>query len=130
MMRYETTQNGQFNMTEYGSIQDPAQFKVLLAYSPYQHLVDGTKYPAILLTVGENDLRVDPWHSRKFAAALQAATTSGSPVFLISFGNAGHGGIGAGEDLQVAMGAYNWTFAFDQVGATFQSAPLPNAVGH
>jgi prolyl oligopeptidase len=130
MMRYETTQNGQFNMTEYGSIQDPAQFKVLLGYSPYQHVVDGTTYPAILLTVGENDLRVDPWHSRKFSAALQAATTSGLPVFLISFGNAGHGGIGAGEDLQIAMRAYNWTFAFGQVGAKFQSAPLPNAVGH
>jgi prolyl oligopeptidase len=71
--------------------------------------------------VGENDLRVDPWHSRKFAARLQAASTSGLPIFLISFSNAGHGGIGSGEAQQSAMAAYRWTFFFDQLGVTFNS---------
>jgi len=121
MMRFEKTQNGQFNVTEYGSVKDPAEFKALYAYSPYHHVLDDTKYPAILLMVGENDLRVDPWHSRKFAARLQAASTSGRPIFLISFSNAGHGGIGSGEAQQIAMAAYRWTFFFDQLALTFNS---------
>jgi prolyl oligopeptidase len=121
MMRVESTQNGQFNATEYGSIKNPEQFKALYAYSPYQHVVDETKYPAILLIVGENDLRVDPWHSRKFAARLQAANNSDLPIFLISFSNAGHGGIGSGEDQQIAMSAYRWAFFFDQLGTSFNS---------
>ncbi len=121
MMRFEKTQNGQFNATEYGSVTDPEQFKALYAYSPYQHVVEGTKYPALLLMVGENDLRVDPWHSLKFGAKLQSATTSGLPVFLVSFSNAGHGGIGSGEDQQIAMSTYRWAFLFDQLGAKFSS---------
>jgi prolyl oligopeptidase len=124
MLRFQTTQNGQFNVTEYGSVRDPEQFRALYAYSPYQHVKDGTKYPAILLTVGENDLRVDPWHSRKFAARLQAATASGKPVLLLSFSDAGHGGIGAGEDQQIAMETFNWAFLFDQLGVRFDSPPL------
>ena len=121
MMRVESTQNGQFNATEYGSIKNPEQFKALYAYSPYHHVVDDTKYPAILLIVGENDLRVDPWHSRKFAARLQAASTSELPIFLVSFSNAGHGGIGSGEDQQIAMSAYRWAFFFEQLGTSFNS---------
>ena len=124
MLRFETTQNGQFNVTEYGSVRDQEQFRALYTYSPYQHVKDGTKYPAILLTVGENDLRVDPWHSRKFAARLQAATASGKPVLLVSFSDAGHGGIGAGRDQQIAMETFNWSFLFDQLGVTFASPPL------
>lgn len=121
MLRVESTQNGQFNATEYGSIHNPEQFKSLYAYSPYQHVADETKYPAVLLIVGENDLRVDPWHSRKFAARLQATSTSTLPIFFISFSDAGHGGIGSGLDQQIAMAAYRWSFFFDQLGATFNS---------
>jgi prolyl oligopeptidase len=130
MLRFETTQNGQFNRTEYGSVTDPAQFKALLAYSPYQHVRAGTRYPAVLLTVGENDLRVDPWHSRKFAAALQAAGPSKGPILFLSYGNAGHGGIGAGEDLAVTMMADEWSFLFDQLGVRFAPPPLEKATAH
>ncbi len=124
MLRYQTTQNGQFNETEYGSVTDPAQFRALSAYSPYQNAKAGVAYPAVLLIVGANDLRVDPWHSSKFAAALQAGSTSGLPVLLRTFGNAGHGGIGAAEDLRIAMGADAWTFMFDQLGVKFTNPPL------
>ena len=117
MLRSETTQNGQYNVTEYGSVKDPEQFKALYAYSPYHHVEDGMKYPAVLLVVGENDPRVDPWHSRKFAAALQADTSSKYPVLLISFSNAGHGGIGSAEDQRTAMGTYMIEFLYDQLGA-------------
>ena len=54
-------------------------FKALLAYSPYHNVVDGTDYPAVLLTAGEIDTRVDAWHAKKMVARLQAATTSGDP---------------------------------------------------
>ena len=116
MLRYETTQNGQYNVTEFGSAQNPQQFKALYAYSPYQHVKDAVKYPAVLLMVGENDPAVDPWNSRKFAAALQAATASNYPVLLISFSNAGHGGIGSSEDQQVAMKTYRLEFMYEQLG--------------
>jgi len=116
MLRSETTQNGQYNATEYGSVKDPEQFKALYAYSPYHHVEDGVKYPAVLLTVGENDPRVDPWHSRNFAAALQAATASKYPVLLLSFSNAGHGVIGSSEDQQISMAAYELEFLYDQLG--------------
>jgi len=116
MPRSEMTQNGQYNMTEYGSVKDPEQFKALYAYSPYHHVEQGTKYPAVLLDVGENDPRVDPWHSRKFVAALQAATASKYPVLLISFSNAGHGGIGSSEDAQISMATYGTEFLYDQLG--------------
>ena len=115
MLRYETTQNGQYNVTEYGSVENPEQFKALYAYSPYHHVQDGVKYPSVLLVVGENDPRVSPWHSRKFAAALQAATTSKNPVLLISFSNAGHGGIGSAEDQRIAMDTYMLEFMYDQL---------------
>lgn len=116
MLRSEATQNGQYNATEYGSVKDPEQFKALYAYSPYHHVEDGVKYPAVLLTVGENDPRVDPWHSRKFAAALQAATASKYPVLLLSFSNAGHGGIGSSQDQQISMASYELEFLYAQLG--------------
>lgn len=116
MLRSETTENGQFNVTEFGSVRDPAQFKALYAYSPYHHVQDGTKYPATLFLVGENDPRVDPWHSRKMIARLQAANASDYPILLISFSNAGHGGIGSSEDQQTAMGTYQLEFMYEQLG--------------
>ncbi len=124
MLRSETTQNGQYNLTEYGSVKDEAQFNALYAYSPYHHVESGMKYPAVLLMVGSNDPRVDPWHSRKFAAALQAATSSKHPILFIAFSNAGHGGIGSSEDQQVSMGTYFLEFEYDQLGVKFVSPPM------
>ena len=74
MLRVELDPNGQFNVTEFGTVKDPEQFKALFAYSPFHHVRDGVKYPAVLLTTGENDGRVNPAQSRKMAARLQAAT--------------------------------------------------------
>ena len=92
MLRVEFGANGEFNTTEFGSVKDAAQFKALYAYSPYHHVTPGTRYPAVLLTTGEYDGRVDPMHSRKFAAALQAATGSQLPVLLrVNVGWSRHG---------------------------------------
>lgn len=116
MLRSETTQNGQYNTTEYGSVRHPEQFAAMYKYSPYQHVRDGVSYPSILFMVGENDPRVDPWHTRKFVAALQAASSSKNPILLISFSNAGHGGIGSAEDQQIAMSTYSLEFMYDRLG--------------
>src|SRR6185295_457339 len=90
MLRVELSSNGAFNVTEFGTVKNPEQFKALYAYSPYHHVQDGTKYPAILFTTGANDPRVDPMQSRKMTARLQAADPTG--LFLLrTSGNTGHG---------------------------------------
>jgi len=118
MLRVELDPNGSFNVTEFGTVKDPAQFKALYAYSPYHHVVKGAHYPALLLTTGDNDGRVNPLHSRKFAAAMQAATGSGRPVLLRTSANAGHG-IGSSLAESVSLGADVAAFLFDQLGMTF-----------
>jgi prolyl oligopeptidase len=94
MLRYHHFLMARYWVPEYGSAEDPAQFRYLRAYSPYQNVVTGTAYPAVLLTAGENDTRVHPLHARKMAAALQAATASdpsAKPVLLRVDRDAGHG---------------------------------------
>ena len=76
---------------EYGTADNAEQFKWLYAYSPYQHVKNGTAYPAVLLEAAESDGRVDPLHARKMAARLQAATSSDEPILLRLETKAGHG---------------------------------------
>jgi prolyl oligopeptidase len=103
MLRVELSPNGAFNVTEFGTVKEPDQFKALYAYSPYHHVKDGTQYPAILLTTGDNDSRVNPMNSRKMAARLQASGTK-HPVLLRTSSTAGHG-IGSSVDEEVGL----WT---------------------
>src|SRR5206468_640465 len=113
MLRVELDPNGQFNITEFGTVNNPDQFKALYAYSPYHHVKDGTKYPAVLLTTGENDGRVNPAQSRKMAARLQAATASDSPILFRSTASAGHG-IGTALKERIAEQADVLAFLYDQ----------------
>ncbi|HWL42417.1 MAG TPA: prolyl oligopeptidase family serine peptidase [Ilumatobacter sp.] len=79
---------------EYGDPDEPEAFAWLHAYSPYHRVVDGTAYPATLLTTAEGDTRVDPCHARKMAARLQEAiaeVAGAGPVLLHQEGRAGHG---------------------------------------
>jgi prolyl oligopeptidase len=122
MIRVETTPNGAFNVTEFGTVKDPEQFRALLAYSPYHHVVDGTRYPAVLLTAGEGDPRVDSWHAKKMAARLQEATTSGLPVVLRISGW-GHG-IGSSRDETIAQQSDLWAFFFAELGLPFRPIPV------
>ncbi len=91
-LRNETTPNGPGNIPEFGSTKTEDGFKSLLAMSAYHHVTDHTPYPAVLLQVGMNDPRVDPWESGKMTARLQAATSSGKPVLLLVNYAGGHGG--------------------------------------
>jgi len=111
MLRVETTPNGSFNVTEFGTVKDPAHFAALHAYSPYHHVVDGAKYPAIILFSGTNDPRVNPADSRKFAARLQAASASGYPV-LLRISGSGHGfGTSLSDALSQTADQYAFLFA-------------------
>ena len=122
MLRSEAiTANAVFNITEFGTVKDPAQFKALYAYSPYQHVVDGTAYPAVLFLTGANDPRVNPANSRKMTARLQPATSSKAPVLLRTSSTTGHG-IDSGLDEQVEEGADVWAFLFDQLGLRMDAA--------
>jgi prolyl oligopeptidase len=76
---------------------------------------DGTAYPPVLLPTGANDPRVDPMHSRKMAARLQAATGGRSLVLLRASASSGHG-IGTGLDERIALEADVWAFLFAQLG--------------
>lgn len=114
MLRVETGANGAFNVAEFGTVEDPGQFAALYAYSPYHRVVDGTAYPAVLLTGSENDPRVESWHPKKMAARLQAATSSNEPV-LLRMDEAGHG-VHASLDQRVEELTDVYAFIFDRLG--------------
>ena len=69
MVRYQRFLVARFWVPEYGSAEDPEQFQVLRAYSPYHHVTKDVNYPAVLFVSGDSDTRVDPLHARKMALA-------------------------------------------------------------
>jgi prolyl oligopeptidase len=91
MLRFHKFTIGWAWTTDYGSAEDPAEFKALYAYSPYHNLKPGTKYPASLVTTADHDDRVVPAHSFKFAARLQACQAGERPVLIRIETKAGHG---------------------------------------
>jgi prolyl oligopeptidase len=120
MLRMETTTNGVPNIPEFGTVTSLEGFKGLYEMSAYAHVVDGVKYPAVLLTHGINDPRVEPWMSAKMTARLQAATGSGRPVLFRVDYDAGHG-IGSTKRQRQEQTADSWAFLLWQMGeAEFQ----------
>jgi prolyl oligopeptidase len=119
MLRVELHPNGAFNVTEYGTVKDAAQFRALYAYSPYRHVRAGTAYPAVFLLTGANDARVDPYHSRKMAAALQAATSSGLPVLLRTSFASGHG-VDSSLSERIEEQAEVYAFLFHELGVEYR----------
>jgi prolyl oligopeptidase len=117
MLRYHRLQIARLWIPEYGSPDDAKQFAWLHAYSPYHHVADGVAYPATLVFSAESDTRVDPMHARKFAARLQAASSSGAPVLLRIEDKAGHG---AGKPLTKLVAQYTdeFSFLFWQLGVS------------
>lgn len=91
MVRYPEFLIAKLWVPEYGSPEDPEQFRTLYGYSPYHRVRPKTPYPSVLVTTAESDTRVDPLHARKFVAALQDASSSGNPILLRTERKAGHG---------------------------------------
>ena len=115
MLRVELDPNGAFNIPEFGSVTDPAQFKVLHSYSPYHNVRDGTHYPAVLFLAGERDGRVNPANSRKMAARLQDANASPNPILIRLSADSGHGmGTSLGEHIAVTADVI--AFLYKQLG--------------
>ncbi|MEQ1750355.1 MAG: prolyl oligopeptidase family serine peptidase [Prosthecobacter sp.] len=117
MLRVELDPNGAFNVTEFGTVKDPAQFRALHAYSPFHQVKNGTAYPAVFFLAGETDGRVNPAHSRRMTAALQSATSSANPV-LARFSSASGHGMGTALSEKIAQKADVLAFLFDQLGMT------------
>ena len=117
MLRVELDPNGAFNVTEFGTVKDPAHFRALHAYSPLHQVKDGTAYPAVFLLAGETDGRVNPAHSRRMTARLQAANTSDHPI-LARFSSASGHGMGTALSERIAQKADVLTFLYDQLGMT------------
>jgi prolyl oligopeptidase len=115
MLRYHRFSIARLWIPEYGSAEDAAQFKWLRAYSPYHHVQEGTRYPAVLLATAESDTRVDPLHARKMAARLQAATSGSAPILLRLESQAGHG---AGKPVSKVLDELvdTWSFIYLALG--------------
>jgi prolyl oligopeptidase len=117
MLRVELSPNGAFNVTEFGTVTDEAQFRALHAYSPLHHVEDDTAYPATLFVTGANDPRVEPWHSRKMTARLQAANSAQTPILLRTSDTSGHGmGTALSEEIEEMSDVAGFLFA--QLGVT------------
>jgi prolyl oligopeptidase len=111
MLRYQTASaNARQWSSDFGLSDDPEQFKALYAYSPLQRVKKGTCYPPTLITTADHDDRVAPWHSFKFAAALQAAQLCPNPILIRVETRAGHGS-GKPVWMQIEDFADQWSFA-------------------
>jgi prolyl oligopeptidase len=91
MLRFHKFTIGWAWVSDYGSPDDPEEFKALYAYSPYHNVKPGETYPPTLIMTGDHDDRVFPAHSLKFAAALQAAQAGAAPILIQIDTKAGHG---------------------------------------
>jgi len=116
MLRYQKFMEAQFWVSEYGSAENPEQFKYIYAYSPYQHVKSATKYPAVLFMSGDGDTRVAPLHARKMAALMQTTATPDRPVMLRYELKAGHAG-GRSVTDRINDQVDELSFLFWQLGA-------------
>ncbi|MBU3729565.1 MAG: S9 family peptidase [Phycisphaerales bacterium] len=118
MLRYHEFLMAKFWVPEYGSSADAAQYRWLRAYSPYHNIKQGTTYPAMLITAGENDSRVHPLHARKMAARMQALAANDparDPILLWVDRDSGHGQ-GKPLALRIRDEADQWAFLMWQTG--------------
>jgi len=109
MLRFEKFTVGWGWTSDYGTVENPNEFRSLLAYSPYHNLKKGTRYPPTMVTTADHDDRVYPAHSFKFAAALQHAQAGPSPTLIRVESKAGHG---VGKPTMKVIDEYTDELAF------------------
>jgi prolyl oligopeptidase len=115
LLRFQNTQGGAANIPEFGDATDPEGFKNLYSVSPYHHVIDGTRYPAVLGITGANDPRVPSWIVAKMVARLQAASSSGRPILLRVDFDEGHG-LGSSRPQRERLLADEFSFILWQSG--------------
>lgn len=108
-LRSEERTNNASNYLEYGTVKDSTECMALIKMDPYVNLKPNVDYPASLIISSFNDARIDPWIPGKFAAKLQAYSTSKAPVFLDIIYDAGHEG---GDTMEERIKEYSRIFAF------------------
>ena len=119
MLRYHKFTIGYAWSVEYGSSDNPGQFKYLYKYSPLHNLKPGVKYPATFITTADHDDRVVPAHSFKFAATLQADNASDNPTLIRVETKAGHGG-GMPTSKRIELATDIWSFVMYNLGMNFR----------
>jgi prolyl oligopeptidase len=115
MLRYQNFTAGHFWRDEYGTVDDPDEFKALIAYSPYHNVKEGTKFPPTMVVTADTDDRVVPMHSFKFGAALQHAQAGDAPILLRIETRAGHGA-GTPTTKRIEETADLWAFLWKSLG--------------
>jgi len=115
LLREQLTPGGPANIPEFGDATKAEDFPYMYPMDAYEHVKNGTRYPAVMGITGVNDPRVSTWIVAKMIARLQTATSSGKPVVLRADFDAGHG-IGSSRTQQVAERADEWTFLLWQLG--------------
>lgn len=115
MLRYQKFMEAQFWVSEYGSAENPDQFKYIYAYSPYQHVQEKKQYPAVLFMTGDGDTRVAPLHARKMAALMQTVASPERPVLIRYELVAGHAG-GRSVTQTIGDDVDEFSFLFWQLG--------------
>jgi len=122
MLRYHLpSANARAWSSDYGLSENEEEFRALHAYSPYHRLRPGTCYPATLVTTGDHDDRVVPWHSYKFGAALQAAQGCDAPILVRVETRAGHGA-GTPTWMRIEAAADRLAFLASGLGLEIPSA--------
>ena len=127
-VRDEFAEGGPANIPEFGTITNQVGWNALYSTDPYVHIKDGVAYPAVLAITGANDPRVAPWIVAKFAARLQAATSSGKPVLLRVDYDAGHGYFGSSRAQAQALATDQDAFLLWQLGDPAFALVLPHYV--
>jgi prolyl oligopeptidase len=114
MLRFQRFTAGRYWVDDYGSSDNPQEFKALYAYSPYHNIVKGEEYPAVMVLTADTDDRVVPGHSFKYAAALQAAQADDDPVLIRIETSAGHGA-GVPTEKVIQQYADMWAFLAEEL---------------
>jgi len=128
MLRFERATDGPANVPEFGSVATAEGFESLRRISAYHQVKDGTSYPAVLLTTGMDDPRVDPWQAAKMAARLQAASASGKPVLVRVEWQGGHDASRARREEELADIYAFLLWQFGQEGFVPEPPAVPAAV--
>ena len=125
MLRFQKFTIGWNWIADYGSSDDPEEFKALYAYSPLHNIKAGGTYPATLITTADHDDRVVPAHSFKYAATLQARASHENPILIRIETRSGHGASSLTKQLEAAADVY--TFIMYNMGVTPHFTPGASA---
>jgi prolyl oligopeptidase len=106
MLRFDKFTIGWNWRADYGSSENPEEFKALYAYSPLHNIKQGAKYPATLITTADHDDRVVPAHSFKYAATLQELAGKDKPILIRVETSSGHGASNRTKALETAADIY------------------------